>query len=101
MQIADNISFGAYDWRVLAIQDNTALIITEKIIEQRSYHNKYIDITWADCSLREYLNTEFYDRFSEAEKSKIIPALNKRYYTTGQSPAPAISNLRFDAAFRG
>ncbi|HCC36656.1 MAG TPA: hypothetical protein DEQ14_03030 [Treponema sp.] len=77
MQIADNISFGAYNWRVLATQDNTALIITEKIIEQRSYHNKYVDITWADCSLREYLNTEFYDGFSEAEKSKIIPALNK------------------------
>ena len=26
---------------------------------------------------------------------------NKRYYTAGQSPAPAASNLRFDAAFRG
>ncbi len=25
----------------------------------------------------------------------------KGYYTTGQSPAPAASNLRFEAAFRG
>ena len=77
MQIGDKISFGAYDWRVLAIQDNAALIITEQIIEQRPYHNRYVDITWADCSLREYLNTEFYDRFSQEEKSRIIPVLNK------------------------
>ncbi len=75
MQTGDKISFGSYDWRVLAKEDGTALIITDKIIEQRSYHNKYVEITWAECSLREYLNTEFYERF--AEKSRIVPMLNK------------------------
>lgn len=77
MQVEDKIQFGEYDWRVLATQGNTALIITDKIIEQRSYHNKYVEITWADCSLREYLNTEFYDRFSEAEKARIVSVVNK------------------------
>lgn len=77
MQIGETILFGDYDWRVLAIQDNAALLITDEIIEQRSYHDKYVEITWADCSLREYLNTEFYDKFSEEEKTKIIPVLNK------------------------
>jgi len=77
MQIGDKIQYGKYDWRVLAIQDNTVLIITDKIIEQRSYHNKYVEITWADCSLREYLNTEFYEKFSEAEKARIVPVINK------------------------
>ncbi len=77
MRTGDKILFGGFDWRALAIQNNTALIITDKIIEQRSYHNKYIDITWADCSLREYLNTEFYEKFSDTEKSRIVPVLNK------------------------
>ena len=77
MQAGDKILFGNYEWRVLEVQNNTALIITEYIIEQRAYHNAYKDITWADCSLRKYLNSEFYDRFSAAEKSRIIPVLNK------------------------
>ena len=77
MQAGDKILFGNYEWRVLEVQNNTALIITEYIIEQRAYHNAYKDITWADCSLRKYLNNEFYDRFSAAEKSRIIPVLNK------------------------
>ena len=77
MQAGDKISFGSYEWRVLEVQNNTALIITEYIIEQRAYHNAYKDITWADCSLRKYLNSEFYDKFTAAEKSRIIPVLNK------------------------
>lgn len=77
MQVGDNISFGSYDWRVLDIQNNSALIITEGIIEQRAYHDAYKDITWADCSLRKYLNGEFYNKFNVADKSRIIPVLNK------------------------
>lgn len=77
MQIGDIINFGNYDWRVLEVQNNKALIITEYIIEQCSYHDAYVDITWADCSLRRYLNGEFYDKFSEADKAKIVSVLNK------------------------
>ena len=74
--IGSIISFGSYNWRILDIKNNTALIITEDIIEQRPYHNAYQDITWADCSLRKYLNGEFYDRFTTAAKSRIIPVVN-------------------------
>jgi hypothetical protein len=77
MQVGDKIVFDRYEWRVLDIQSNTALIITEDIIEQRSYHDAYNDITWADCSLRKYLNGEFYDKFTTADKSRIIPVVNK------------------------
>lgn len=77
MQVGDKIDFGKYEWRVLDIQDDKALIITEYIIEQRPYHDKYIDITWAECSLRKYLNGEFYDTFTAADQSRIIPVTNK------------------------
>ncbi len=71
------VNFGGYSWRVLDKQKDRALVITEYIVEQRSYHNVYEAITWADCSLREYLNGEFYYRFTKADRERIIPVLNK------------------------
>ena len=67
--IGEVISFGGYNWRILDIKNNAALIITEYIIEQRAYHDVYKDITWAGCSLRKYLNGEFYDTDSKEKTS--------------------------------
>lgn len=77
IKIDSLLSLGGYNWRVLDIQKDTALIITEEIIEQRPYHDVYKDITWADCALRKYLNGEFYDKFNSVDKSRIIPVINK------------------------
>ena len=71
------ISFGGFEWRLLALQGKRALLITESMIEQRPYHDAYVDITWAECSLRKYLNGVFWERFSEADQSRIVPVLNK------------------------
>jgi len=79
MQIGDKINFNKFKWLVLDIKDGKALIITEGIIEHRRYHDAYKEITWAECSLRKYLNGEFYDRFSAADQSRIIPAINKNH----------------------
>lgn len=75
--IGEVMSFGDYNWRILDIKDDAALIITDYIIEQRPYHDAYKDITWADCALRKYLNGEFYNKFSGADQSRIIPVINK------------------------
>lgn len=72
MRTGDLISFGKYEWRVLDIKNDSALIITEDIAELRAYHNQSGDVTWADCELRKYLNSEFLNNFTEEEKSKII-----------------------------
>ncbi len=77
IKIDSLLSLGGYNWRVLDIQKDTALIITEEIIEQRPYHDVYKDITWADCALRKYLSGEFYDKFNSVDKSRIIPVINK------------------------
>ena len=77
MKTAEKISFGCYDWRVLDIQNDRALIITECIVEEHAYNDVYKDITWADCSLRRYLNNEFYNRFDAIEKARVIPVVNK------------------------
>ena len=75
--IGSILSFGCYDWRVLDIQGESALIITEEIIEQRPYHNVLMPITWAECDMRKYLNGEFYNKFTDEEKSRIITVTNK------------------------
>lgn len=85
MQAGDIIKLGKYEWRVLDIENSAALIITENIVVLRAYHNKSGDITWADCELREYLNTEFFNDFTEAEKVKFHPAWQAyRYLLCGK-----------------
>ena len=74
-----SIPFGGYIWRILDIKDNAALIISECIIEQRPYHNRPGDVTWAECELREYLNHTLYDSFSKANQSRIIAITNKNH----------------------
>ena len=77
--IGSSVPFGGYQWRILDIQGNAALMITEYMIEQQPYNNCAGDVTWADCSLRKYLNGEFYNKFTEAEQSRIISVLNKNH----------------------
>lgn len=68
----DIINFGSYQWRVMRVNGNSALIITETTIGKAPYHDHMTDITWEHCNLRKYLNGEFYDKFTEAEKTRII-----------------------------
>lgn len=67
----DSINFGNYKWQVLDVINSRALLITENIIEIRWYHNQFVDITWGECEIRKYLNSEFYNQFSTTEKEKI------------------------------
>ncbi len=77
LNIGSILSFGKYLWCVLEIRDSVALIITNEVIEQRPYNERAGDVTWADSSLRQYLNVEFYNEFTEVEKSKVVPILNE------------------------
>ena len=65
------IRFGRYDWRILETRGNKALILSDKIIEEKWYHERETSIDWAGCSLRRYLNGAFLNTFSQEEKSRI------------------------------
>ena len=69
--IGEIIQFGGYDWRVLDEQGGKALIITNDVIERRFYNDKRAAVTWETCSLREYLNGEFYAKFTKEEQERI------------------------------
>jgi transcriptional regulator with XRE-family HTH domain len=66
------IPFGKYQWRVLKTDGNSALIITESVIEQRAYHEEFIEITWEHCDLRKYLNKQLYDTFDPSDRARIL-----------------------------
>ena len=72
----NNTANGAEDivWRVLAKEDGKALIISEKALDCQPYNTSYTDVTWADCTLRSWLNSTFYNAaFSSADKQRIAP----------------------------
>jgi len=66
-----DIKFGNYKWRVLDVQGDKALLITEDAIEKRPYNKQFIDVTWETCDLRKYLNGEFLRKFTEEERREI------------------------------
>jgi len=77
LQVSDKMHFGKYLWRVLEVQNDRVLVITEEIILKRPYHNGDKDTTWADCELRNYLNGEFYNSFEDHDKLRILQVTNK------------------------
>jgi hypothetical protein len=72
------VEFGDYTWRVLSIEGDKALLITEEIIDARAYNDEYGYTdeygysTWEGCTLRNYLNNDFYNVFSSNEKNQIL-----------------------------
>ena len=80
-KIGSTISFGGYDWRVLDTQGDKALLLSDKVLESRFYHESQTVTTWADCDLRSHLNGEFYDLLGE-DKTRIA----KTTVTTEDNP---------------
>jgi hypothetical protein len=83
------IQFGGYDWRVLDVQDDKALILSERILWQGAYTSTMYgySTTWDNSMMRHNLG-RFYDRFSESDKVRIEETLvinsdNQWYGTPG------------------
>ena len=92
MQPKTIITFGAYDWCVLDVEYDRALILTEKVIEKREYNAPFPGspcVTWETCTLREYLNGEFFNRFNDEEKARINSVTRENpgnpFYWAGQN----------------
>ena len=70
LRVGDKLRYGAFPqgskgeiqplmWRVLAVEKDKALIITEQLIDTMQYNSFSDDITWEQCSLRFWLNNTF------------------------------------------
>lgn len=67
-------------WTVLDVSSDSALLLSDRILDCRRYHGNSAgmkwrdcsDTTWRDCDLRAWLKDEFYSSvFSSAEKTMI------------------------------
>jgi len=90
-EIGNIIEFGGHNWLVLDVEDGKALIITERIIDIREYHDtngSTAPVTWEDSTIRCWLNNDFYSSFTVAESGLIVETLvvnngNLQYGTWG------------------
>ena len=70
----NNISNGREDieWLVLAKEDNRILVISKYALDCKPYNTEYEDTAWEDCTLRRWLNTDFYNTaFNSGEQNLI------------------------------
>ena len=70
-RLGERISFGGLEWIVLRVSGWKLLVVTCDIVEKRAFHSAFEDVDWKTCSLRAYLNGEFFSRFSESDRERI------------------------------
>ena len=96
----DTVFFGSYEqdndisngkedieWLVLAKEDNRLLVISQYGLDCRQYNTSKTKVTWESCTLRQWLNKDFFDAtFSNGEKGIIltvtVPGGEKTNYST-------------------
>ena len=82
------IGFGGRIWRVLDVEGNYALLLHETVILNEPFHWYWVDATWDVSTSRQWLNNEFLNTFSEANRARIRETLvvtydNPWFGTTG------------------
>ena len=102
LRVGDVVTMGRYEqdnnynngsepvqWRVLDIRDGRALLLSVYGLETMAYHWNAVSVTWENCSLRAYLNSNFYNGvFADNERQWILQTWNNnpnsaRYGTYG------------------
>lgn len=86
IRVNEIITFGAYEqdgfsqngkeeieWLVLDVQDNYALLLSRYALDSQKYHKVTAQVSWNNCSLREWLNNEFMNTaFSKSQQEVIL-----------------------------
>lgn len=92
MKFITTYRFAEYLWYVLDVdeQENKALLLSVKLLKSLPYHRnenvgywleqRIQETTWENCSLRRYLNGEFYNSLGEDAKGQVVE-------TTLQNPS--------------
>ena len=83
MKRGDTIEFGNYtkdgskikepiEWLLVKKEENKVLIISKFGIDCKPYHEKYEKTSWKKCTLRSWLNGEFYSNAFTSEEKEMI-----------------------------
>lgn len=76
------IYFGVYEdkpipWKILHTDKEKMLLITEYPVEVLAYHNELKNITWETSSIRQWLNDDFLNEFSDEQKNRLLVSVAK------------------------
>lgn len=64
-------------WRVLSVDGNKALLITENCIDAGEYHHNRVTIDWEGSDIRKWLNHDFIDTaFNGSEQKELLVTNN-------------------------
>ena len=76
-EINDVVVFGRYTWYVTDKTDGVCTLLCQGPVAKLPYNDTKTDITWENCSLRRWLNEDFYNsKFSDGEKAAIVTSHN-------------------------
>ncbi|MBQ6016765.1 MAG: sigma-70 family RNA polymerase sigma factor [Clostridiales bacterium] len=80
-EVYDSVTLGYYgnepiNWEIMKIEEGKALLLCKNAIDGKPYHNENCAITWEECSLRAWLNNDFYEAaFTAEERDAIVRTL--------------------------
>jgi tetratricopeptide (TPR) repeat protein len=117
-EVGDTVLLGSYEqdndtsdgaepieWAVLDKQGGKALLVSKYALDCKPYNDVYEDVTWETCTLRSWLNGEFYETaFSETERALVAQTTNSNpdnaYYGTegGADTTDSVFLLSIDEA---
>lgn len=90
-KLGGKIKIGKYDWIVLEVNENKAFLMKNTSMNEMPFNTEAIETTWENSTLREWLNSDFFDNsFSDTEKANILltdvkNSDNVTYNTSGGS----------------
>jgi hypothetical protein len=76
-------------WRVLSNTNGELFVMADKILDSRAYNQVDTNVTWETCTMRSWLNNDFYNTaFNSSEQARIetstvVNANNPWYGTSG------------------
>lgn len=84
-EVEDVVAFGRYTWYVTDKTDGICTLLCQGCVANRAYNDEKTDITWENCTLRRWLNEDFYNsNFSAGEKAAIVTTHNT--FTADDAP---------------
>nr|MCR5733963.1 DUF6273 domain-containing protein [Lachnospiraceae bacterium] len=86
LQKGQYVTFGSYEqdnnadngkepitWEVIAVEGDRTLLASKYVLDTVPYNQEYTDVTWETCTLRQWMNGQFYsDAFTDEEKNRIL-----------------------------
>ncbi len=85
------------EWRIAGSTDDNSkvLLVTNHAIDAQPYNNSEKPINWCDCSLRQWLNNDFYNIAFSDEDKKYIALSETRYYVGEGSKKDTVNDYVF------